>query len=111
MNNKIIAIIPALNPQDKILKIVEELIKFGFEKVIVVDDGSFENTEVFLKLERFKDVIVLKHPINLGKGRALKTAFCYVLNHYNQFKGVITLDADGQHKCSDVLKCAESLKI
>lgn len=111
MNNKIIAIIPALNPQMIIFDIVDNLVKSGFRKIIVVDDGSTENLDVFLTLGQMKDVIILKHPVNLGKGRALKTAFIYVLNNFSECLGVITIDADGQHKNKDIQKCAEVLKI
>ena len=54
-------------------------------------------------------VVVLTHALNYGKGRALKTAFNYVLNNYKDVVGVITVDSDGQHLVKDALKCSDAL--
>lgn len=110
MNSEIIAIIPVLNPQGIIIDIVDNLIQSGFKLIIVVDDGSTENLEIFSTLRDRNGVVVLKHPVNLGKGRALKTAFIYTLNHFSEYQGVITIDADGQHKGADIQKCADGFK-
>lgn len=52
---------------------------------------------------------VLKHEINRGKGAALKTAFEFVINNRPESIGVITVDGDGQHSSSDVVKLAKKL--
>ena len=110
MNSEIIAIIPVLNPQGILIDIVDNLIQSDFKHIIVVDDGSTENVEIFSTLRDRNGVVVLKHPVNLGKGRALKTAFIYTLNHFSEYRGVITIDADGQHKGTDIQKCADGFK-
>jgi dolichol-phosphate mannosyltransferase len=51
---------------------------------------------------------VITHPVNLGKGAALKSAFQEV-SKIKGLAGVVTADADGQHSASDVLKVAEAL--
>lgn len=105
----VVPIIPALNPDIKLIKIVDELRK-SFDKIIIVNDGS-NSDEIFKQLAKYKECIVLTHDVNLGKGRALKTAFTYYEeNLKDKFDGVIALDADGQHKVSDVIKISKILK-
>ena len=53
---------------------------------------------------------VFTHFKNLGKGRALKNAFNYILTNFQDFKTVITLDSDGQHKVEDVIKLAQQFE-
>ncbi len=104
----IVPIIPALNPDEKLIKIVNDL-KKKFKKIIVVNDGS-EKEDIFDELKKYKECIVLKHDVNYGKGRALKTAFKYYQeNLIKDYNGVIALDADGQHQVSDVLKICDIL--
>jgi len=107
---KIVVLIPAFNPDNKLMILVNALIKIGVENIIIVDDGS-ENqyTNSFEMFKIFNQCIVLRHAVNLGKGRALKTGFNYFLNHYKGFIGLITVDADGQHKCEDIIKVSQTL--
>jgi len=103
MINNIVALIPAYNPDRKMTELIQEL-KNEFSTILVVDDGcSKEYDEVFAGIE--KDVTLLHHEVNMGKGRALKTGFAYVMEHFPDAKGVVTLDADGQHTVSDTINC------
>lgn len=106
----IVVLIPAFNPDNKLTILVNALIKLGVENIIIVDDGS-ENqcADIFESFKMFNQCIVLRHAVNLGKGRALKTGFNYFLNHYKEFIGLITVDADGQHKCEDIIKVSQTL--
>ncbi len=105
---KVVPIIPALNPDDKLIKLINDL-KDNYNDIIIVNDGS-ENTKIFDKLKSINGCIILTHDVNKGKGEALKTAFNYYLNNLNnKYKGVITLDADGQHLPSDAIKMSELL--
>lgn len=104
----IVPIIPALNPDDKLIKIVDNL-RENFSEIIVVNDGSINN-DIFDKLKDYQECIILTHKENLGKGKALKTAFSYYKdNLITKYDGIITLDADGQHKVSDVIKISKVL--
>jgi putative flippase GtrA len=47
--------------------------------------------------------------VNRGKGRALKTAFSYFIEHYSYLDGVVTADADGQHAVDDICRICERL--
>lgn len=108
--NQFAIIIPAYKPDQKCLNTVEKIIDTGFDRVIIVDDGSgTEYKHIFNSLETFEEVTVLKHAVNKGKGRALKTAFRYILTNQFPFEAVITADADGQHLASDMVKLSEQL--
>ena len=92
----VIVFIPSLNPDDKLLSTVRSLREEGFTRILVLDDGSREETApVFARVKSECGCELLRHPINLGKGRALKTAFMYILNTYPACAGVVTVDADG----------------
>lgn len=106
----VVIVIPSYKPHKEIMtNFIQEVIK-NFKKIVIVDDGSgTEYLEFFNTLEKL-GIIVLKHNINLGKGRAIKTAFNYCLNTYENIKGTITADCDGQHSVEDIIKCAEMLK-
>ena len=98
MKEDVFIIVPAFNPDEQLEKVIENLMKKGFEKIVVVDDGS-KSKKIFKKIKG--KAIILKHNENCGKGRALKTAFKYCINQEN-IKEVITVDADGQHDIEDV---------
>lgn len=110
-NINVIPLIPSLNPDEKLVKYVNELIKVGFKKIIIVNDGSSSKYDsIFNKLEEKKECDVLKHAINQGKGRALKTGFHHYLNNYrDDYVGVVTADSDGQHHAKDTLNVANTL--
>ena len=73
----------------------------NIEPVIIVNDGSSKQYEhIFEEAERLIQKAggkILVHEVNKGKGRALKTAFDYVLAHYPDAVGGVTADSDGQH--------------
>lgn len=110
-----VILIPALNPDDTLHVYVKELIHAGFSKIIVVDDGSDKRCKgIFETLQQYKEVTLLRHARNFGKGRALKTGFNYFLNEWEEdpeVHGIITVDSDGQHLTKDVVKVSEALDV
>lgn len=103
---KIVPIIPALNPDNKLIKLVKELDK-DYKDIIIVNDGS-ESDKIFNELKKIKGCVILTHEVNKGKGEALKTAYTYYLDKLSKkYLGVICLDADGQHLVSDTIKMSE----
>ena len=95
---KISVVLPSLDPDDKLLTVVEGLLKVGFTDIIMVNDGSKpENEHYFEKAAEHPEVHVLTHPINRGKGAALKTAFTWFLQNRPDQLGVVTVDGDNQH--------------
>lgn len=104
-------IIPSLNPDEKIISTVQSLVDVGFDDIILVDDGSKDEFKKrFEEAKYFSGVTVLVHEVNKGKGRAMKTAFEYILNNRPNKPNVITVDGDGQHIAVDVKKCIELLE-
>ena len=105
----IFIIVPTLNPNIELLDPFLKKLKKEFKNILVYDDGCREEyKDYFKKLEKEK-IIVLHHYINLGKGRAMKDAFNYLLNEYPNIKGVVTADSDGQHSVEDIVKCAKKV--
>jgi len=112
MKNCII-VIPVLDPNDAFEPYVKMLIKETFTSIIIVNDGSSsDKTPIFNRLDQLPEVTVLTHAVNMGKGRAMKNAFNYILNDpfLSKQHGVITVDGDGQHKVSDVLELCRQLE-
>ena len=97
-----VIIIPTLDPNERIWKLVDELRGLGFDKLIVVDDGSAEACgTLFEKLEE-SGVRVIHHGTNLGKGAAIKTALAAMNKVFPGAAYAITVDGDGQHLPADV---------
>ena len=100
-------VLPSLNPDEKLMKTVEGLIKVGFEDIVLINDGSDEeHTKNFPDTDKYPECTVINHWINRGKGAGLKTAFAYVKKMRPDCVGVVTADGDGQHRPEDVLACA-----
>ena len=92
-----IVIIPTYNNAGTLQDVLERTLAQGLP-VVVADDGCTDNTREILA--GFKDVNVIAHPINLGKGAALKTAFRWALE--NGYSYAVTIDSDGQHYPEDI---------
>ena len=106
-------IIPSLNPDHNLEQLVSKLIQAGTVQIIIVDDGSGPQYQpIFQRLSTVPSCEVLHHPVNLGKGKALKTAFAYFLAQpeYAPSCGVVTADADGQHRPEDILRTCAALQ-
>ena len=105
-------IIPAYNPDTRLIEYCRELINAGFKKIIIIDDGSRNECKpVFEELQHLPQITLLTHAVNMGKGRALKDAFNYYLIKIKPegYNGVITADSDGQHLAKDVIRIAEEM--
>ena len=100
----LVVLIPAFKPEEALVGFSKELLEQGFKDIIVVDDGSGELfKEIFSELKAM-GCTLLTHEVNKGKGRALKTAFEYILVKNLDIKGVVTADADGQHLIPDIIR-------
>lgn len=86
-------IIPAYNAGEELRRVIEGALKqLPASSIHVVDDGSTDGTA---GVAGRAGVRVIRHPINRGKGEALKTGFRSALER--DWEAVITLDGDGQH--------------
>lgn len=99
---KSMVIIPAYDPDETLLQLVEELAVTG-NQAIVVDDGS--KSECRHIFDDIKDrCIVLHHKQNFGKGAAIKTALQYISNRMPDIDTIGIMDADGQHRVDDMIR-------
>lgn len=93
---KACALVPAYREQGRVGSVVRRLMDY-VKDVIVIDDGSGDGTAAEAEAV---GAVVLRHPVNKGKGVALNTGFTYARG--KGFDVVLTLDADGQHSPDDV---------
>lgn len=106
-------IIPALNPDKKLIALIRDFIDAPelMQKIrafIIVDDGSdSDHQPIFTQLEQLplNNLTILHHTHNRGKGAALKTGFQYVEAHLPTVSGVATMDSDGQHTVAALASC------
>lgn len=105
-------IIPAYEPDERLMSLLHSLKESSLSPVIIVDDGSGEKyQELFDQAKEIlgNDGTVLSYEMNQGKGYALKTAFRYVLEHYPDAVGCVTADSDGQHTAKAISDVKEAL--
>ena len=106
MKNKMrIALIPAYEPEAILPGLLQNVRNAGLT-AIVVDDGSGDAFFDILK-QAAEFAVVLTHPENYGKGRAIKTGLQYIEKHFGDDYTVVTMDADGQHQVSDAIRICE----
>ena len=100
---QVYVVIPAYNEGTLLSRVVTEVKRAGYA-VVVVDDGSTDSTADHAHAA---GAFVVRHPFNLGQGAALQTGIDYALTQAAQF--VVTFDADGQHRVSDISRLIEAL--
>ena len=98
-----VAIVPALNEEHTIGRVIDELRAFdpGLD-VVVIDDGSLDTTS---QVARAKGARVLRLPFNLGIGGAVQTGFRYAFEH--DYDLAVRVDGDGQHDPSQLGRVLE----
>lgn len=96
----ILALIPAYNEEKTIGTVVKISSKY-VDRVIVIDDGSSDNT---YQIAKKAGAIVIRHKVNKGKGDALKTGFRYILKNFKKFQKVVIVDADMQYNPNEIPK-------
>ena len=102
MVEDVAVLIPAYQPDESLVALVEEL-RAHFVHVVVVDDGSTVGAESFASVRPRVDAL-LAHERNRGKGAALRTGFAWIREYLPHVEGVVTADADGQHKVADICR-------
>ena len=104
MNNKITAVIPVLNEEKNIEKVVSELENYC-ENIIIVNDGSTDNTKEILRRlsETYsKKLIIIENKKNMGIGYSMKVGLKKSLDFDNSI--IVKIDGDGQHQPQDLIK-------
>jgi glycosyltransferase involved in cell wall biosynthesis len=102
-------LIPSYEPDGRLLKLIESIKSTFSCPVVIVNDGSGGKFEAIFDYARSLGSIVLNHPVNRGKGCALKTGFRYILES-GEHEGVVCADSDGQHLPEDIMKVAQKVR-
>lgn len=111
-NAVIPVVIPAFQPKETLLDLAEGLCRIGISDIVVVDDGNSQEgsgNEIFKKMKKMYGCEIVRHYVNMGKGRALKDGFNFCLCKYPNLIGCVTADADGQHTPEDIYRCMMAL--
>ncbi len=102
-----IVLIPAYEPDVRLVELVRELGAEGY-RMLVVDDGSgAAYAHHFAEVEH-RGVTVLRQPANTGKAAALRRGLAHICAHWPG-EDVVTADSDGQHRPEDIGAVAEAL--
>jgi len=107
--DNVAVLIPALNPNNKLVDLVKELNQRGLANIVVIDDGSENSSQAVFDEVQTYHAMVYHHKNNQGKGVALKTGIAYVKRNQPNTIGIVTADADGQHAPDDILKVGRAL--
>ena len=101
-------LIPAYEPDEKLLQLVKEIREKSSYNIVVVNDGSGEEYfDIFIKAKNL-GCKVLSYLRNKVKGYALKVGFRYIMEN-GEKDGVVCADCDGQHTVNDIIKVAEQV--
>jgi len=102
MSDKVSIILPAKNEAESLATLLPVLRKnFPEEEIIVVDDGSTDNTAEICEQNQ---VTVITHVYSMGNGAAIKTGARNASGSILMF-----MDADGQHKPEDINRLLEKI--
>lgn len=94
--NEVLVVIPALNEQESVGRVVSTVASLGF-RPLVVSDGSTDGTAAAAVAA---GATVVDVPINLGVGGALRVGFRYAIKY--GYRVVVQCDADGQHPAAEI---------
>ncbi len=105
--SRVSVVLPSLDPDEKLTAVIDGLLEYGFTDIVLINDGSKpENLHYFTDAAAaHPEIHLLHHPVNRGKGAALKTAFSWFLENRPQGLGVVTVDGDNQHHPEDTRSC------
>jgi len=101
---KIFVIIPAYNESTVIGEVILGIKSKGYKNIIVVDDGSIDNT--FIQAAK-AGALTVRHQLNRGKGAATRTGIEAAKDRDADI--VVTIDGDGQHDPADIKNLTEPI--
>lgn len=101
---KTFVIVPVFNEQDRIVVVINQILKYC-KNIIVVNDGSKDNTKQVLKK---LPVVVLNFYPNRGKGNVLRKGCDYALEEGAE--QIVVIDGDGQHEPKDIPRLLKELE-
>ena len=105
-SEKLIVIIPAYEPPSKFIDYAIQVADFAGELVVVNDGSGHEYDDIFERIAKIENVRYITYEGNHGKGYALKEAFRYCSERYDESYVCVTADCDGQHDVEDIRRVA-----
>ncbi len=96
-HSDVCVVIPVYNEAAVVGDVVGEVVR-RIGRVVCVDDGSHDESA---SICRAAGAVVVRHPINLGQGAALRTGLEFALSD-PAIQSFVTFDSDGQHDVDDV---------
>lgn len=104
-----IILIPALQPDERLIQMIHGLHERGFHKIAVTDDGSSDDRQKYFQEVEIMGVKVIHHSKKMGKGVALRSALRLADEKIGESDFYITADCDGQYSPEDIEKVAKEL--
>ena len=102
---RLLIVIPALNEEADVGTVIREVRALGAIDVLVVDDGSVDNTAA---VALASGASLLRAPLWQGAWGAIQTGIRYAVRH--GYAGVVTMDADGQHEPAHLLQLLDAAR-
>jgi len=114
---KVTIVFPAYNEEKQIAQILkrtsQNLSQAGYHSlnIIVVDDGSTDNTaSVVSQMQQEIPITLLKHPSNQGLGAALQTGINFAVKNSQDKDIILTSESDGSQRSSKLIKLIQSIQ-
>ncbi len=104
-SEKIVIVLPAFNEAEIIEQVISSVRMEGFDDIVVVDDGSEDETHDRASMG---GAIAVRHLINRGKGAAVRTGTDVAKSLGADI--IVTMDADGQHNPREIRPMVELIR-
>lgn len=90
-------VIPLYNEEHSIKNVIERIPNHSSYEIIVVDDGSTDESINKIKEIEDRDIKIIHHGKNQGYGASILTGFKYASGDI-----IVTMDSDGQHNPDEI---------
>ena len=97
-------VIPLFNEENSIKKVIERIPNHYHYEIIVIDDGSTDNSVMKIKEINSRIITIISHEKNKGYGAALQSGFRKANGDI-----IVTLDSDSQHKPEEIPNLIEPI--
>lgn len=111
-NSEIVFLVRSYNEATRIVDVLSGILGAWFSEILVIDDGSTDDTATLLETHFSQKIHTVRHPMNRGWGAALETGFEYI-RRFGKVAGweyVVTFDADGQHDIANISRFIQAFE-